>query len=163
MCRVWLQSSPSPVTLTTANRVVMATKFDRDSFYLLNMADSGSESVLDHSFEISHQSRNKKKVRLKRTERKTSGSIGVNGIMGKLHEACCWFTTCTNPPSQILQLTWKSVGGTNAPRADNFSSHAPAAFNMHLSPIHSYLFGISGISRPTFALSNLAQVNSEGS
>ena len=44
----------------------MATKFDRESFNLLKMTDSGSESVPDHSFEIAHQSRNKKKVRLKR-------------------------------------------------------------------------------------------------
>ena len=44
----------------------MATKFDRESFNLLKMTDSGSESVPDHSFEISNQSRNKKKVRLKR-------------------------------------------------------------------------------------------------
>ena len=44
----------------------MATKFDRESFNLLKMTDSGSESVPDHAFEISNQSRNKKKVRLKR-------------------------------------------------------------------------------------------------
>ena len=44
----------------------MATKFDRESFNLLKMTDSGSESVPDLTFEISHQSRNKKKVRLKR-------------------------------------------------------------------------------------------------
>ena len=76
----------------------MATKFDRETFNLLKMTDSGSESVPDHSFEISHQSRNKKKVRLKRAERKARGSIGVNGKIGKLQEACCWFTTCTTPP-----------------------------------------------------------------
>ena len=64
---------------------------------------------------------------------------------------------CTSYPSQILQLTWKSVGGTNASRADNFSSEAPGAFNMHRYPIHSYIFGLSRISRPTFALSNLVQ------
>ena len=57
------KTSPSAVTV---HRVVMATKFDRESFNLLKMTDSGSESVPDHSFEISHQSRNKKKVRLKR-------------------------------------------------------------------------------------------------
>ena len=55
--------------------------------------------------------------------------------------------------SQILQLT-KSVGGTNAPRADNFSSEAPGAFNMHFSPILAYFFGQVGMSSPTFALSN---------
>ena len=92
-----------------------ATKFDRESFNLLKMTDSGSDSVPDHSFEISHQSRNKKKVRLKRwahyirmvfierkeykfrRERKARGSAGVSGKMGKIHEAW-WFTTCTTPP-----------------------------------------------------------------
>ena len=56
--------------------------------------------------------------------------------------------------SQILQLT-KSVGGTNAPRADNFSSEAPGAFNMHFSPILAYFFELSGMSGPTFSAANL--------
>ena len=53
----------------------MATKFDRESFNLLKMTDSGSESVPDHSFEIAHQSRNKKKVRLKRWVHQTKKSL----------------------------------------------------------------------------------------
>ena len=60
--------------------------------------------------------------------------------------------------SQILQLT-KSVGGTNAPRADNFSSEAPGAFILHFSPILAYFFGQSGMTAPTFALPKPVQVN----
>jgi len=78
----------------------MATKFDRESFNLLKMTDSGSESVPDHTFEISHQSRNKKKVRLKRRERKARGSVGVSSKMGKLHEAW-WCSTCPTPPAML--------------------------------------------------------------
>ena len=62
--------------------------------------------------------------------------------------------------SQILQLTWKSVGGTKPSRAYNFSSEAPSTFNMHRSPILAYFFELSGMSRQTFALAELAQVNS---
>ena len=69
--------------------------------------------------------------------------------------------SCINS-SQILQLT-KSVGGTNASRADNFSSEAPGAFNMHFSPILAYFFGLSGMTGPTFVLSKPVQVNSEES
>jgi len=76
----------------------MATKFDRESFNLLKMTDSGSESVPDHSFEIAHQSRNKKKVRLKRRERKARGSVGISSKMG--HEAW-WCATCPTPPALL--------------------------------------------------------------
>jgi chromosome segregation ATPase len=82
----------------------MATKFDRETFNLLKMTDSGSESVPDHSFEISHQSRNKKKVRLKRRERKARGSVGVGGKMGKIHEAW-WCTTCPASPALLPSST----------------------------------------------------------
>ena len=45
-------------------------------------------------------------------------------------------------------------------RAYNFSSEAPSTFNTHRSPILAYFFELSGMSRQTFALAALAQVNS---
>jgi len=76
----------------------MATKFDRETFDLLKMTDSGSDSVhdLDHTFEVSQKSRNKKKVRLKRRERKSRRVITK---MGTLNEAW-WFSSsiCPRPP-----------------------------------------------------------------
>ena len=42
------------------------TKFDRESFNLLKMTDSASDSVPDLAFDIPQNSRQKKKVRLKR-------------------------------------------------------------------------------------------------
>jgi len=45
------------------------TKFDRESFNLLKMTDSGSESVPDITFDLPNDNRQKKKVRLKRKER----------------------------------------------------------------------------------------------
>jgi len=68
----------------------MATKFDRESFNLLKMTDSGSESVPDHSFEISNQSRNKKKVRLKRWVYFRQ----VVFIQRKVIQICISTTTC---------------------------------------------------------------------
>jgi len=74
----------------------MATKFDRETFDLLKMTDSGSDSVHDHTFELSQKSRNKKKVRLKRRERKSRRVITK---MGTLNEAW-WFSSsiCPRPP-----------------------------------------------------------------
>jgi len=46
------------------------TKFDRESFNLLKMTDSGSESLPDLTFDLPADSKKKKKVRLKRKERK---------------------------------------------------------------------------------------------
>ena len=58
-------------------------------------------------------------------------------------------------PSQILQLTWKSVGGTNPFRADNFSSEAPS-LKMWLVPPHmSHIFGFSGMQGRILACQNL--------
>lgn len=119
------------------HRVIMATKFDRESFNLLKMTDSGSESVPDHTFEISHQSRNKKKVRLKRwakdrlvvfiewkgykyeaqkqifrRERKARGSVGVSSKMGKLHEAW-WCSTCPTPPGDQLEILTRKSSTVN--------------------------------------------------
>ena len=62
----------------------MATKFDRESFNLLKMTDSGSESLPDHSFEIAHQSRNKKKVRLKRWVHQTKKTCPIPETMFKV-------------------------------------------------------------------------------
>ena len=66
-------------------------------------------------------------------------------------------------PSQILQLTWQSVGGTKPSRGVIFSSEAPGTFNMHRSPILAYFFELSGMSGQTFPVSKPLQVNSEES
>ena len=78
----------------------MATKFDRETFDLLKMTDSGSDSVNDHTFELSQKSRNKKKVRLKRRERKSRRVITK---MGTLNEAW-WFSSsiCPRPPGRKM-------------------------------------------------------------
>lgn len=52
------------------------TKFDRESFNLLKMTDSGSDSVPDLTFDLPKDIKQKKKVRLKRKDRKTRGSMG---------------------------------------------------------------------------------------
>jgi len=76
----------------------MATKFDRETFDLLKMTDSGSDSVHDHTFEVSQKSRNKKKVRLKRRERKSRRVITK---MGTLNEAW-WFSSSICPRLPVL-------------------------------------------------------------
>ena len=45
------------------------TKFDRESFNLLKMTDSASDSLPDLAFDIPQNNRQKKKVRLKRYDR----------------------------------------------------------------------------------------------
>ena len=62
--------------------------------------------------------------------------------------------------SQILQLTWQSVGGTNPSREVIFSSQAPGTFNMLRSPILAYFFGLTQMSVQTFTLPKPLQVNS---
>ena len=57
-------------------------------------------------------------------------------------------------PSQILQLTSKSVGGTKPSRGVFFSSEAPGTFNMDRNPILAYIFELSGMSAITFAVPN---------
>ena len=65
--------------------------------------------------------------------------------------------------SQILQLTWKSVGGTNPSRADNFSSEAPSTENVVGTPPHVTHIWIQRDVRTNVSLQKLAQVNLEES
>jgi len=89
------------------------TKFDRESFNLLKMTDSGSESVPDLTFDLPNDNRQKKKVRLKRKERKTrGGGGGGNPQMGKLQES--WWCCCLSLPYLPSSSCFMALSGALA-------------------------------------------------
>ena len=71
----------------------MAT-VDRESFNLLRMTDSGSDSVPDLTFDLPNNNRHKKKVRLKRKERRSRGGGGAPALG---HLPYPWW--CSLPPA----------------------------------------------------------------
>jgi len=79
--------------------ITTMAKFDRESFNLLKMTDSGSESVPDLTFDLPNDNRQKKKVRLKRKERKPRNGSN-NRQITKLHET--WWSLPTLPASSCF-------------------------------------------------------------
>ena len=64
--------------------------------------------------------------------------------------------------SQILQLTWKSVGGPNPSRGDNFFRRPLAPKILLVPPQVSYMVGISGKVAPGYTCQNLCNWILEG-
>ena len=64
--------------------------------------------------------------------------------------------------SQILQLTWKSVGRPNPSRGDNFFRRPLAPKILLVPPQVSYMVGISGKVRRGYAYQNLCNWILEG-
>lgn len=110
--------------------ITTMAKFDRESFNLLKMTDSGSESLPDLTFDLPNDNRQKKKVRLKRKERKPRNGSN-NRQITKLHET--WWSLPTLPASSCFI----TVAGT-------FATIAVISIGLFTSNLHYKIQALEG-------------------
>ena len=88
----------------------------------------------------------------------SQAKISLQSIYYILYAQCGWWSFL----SQILQLTWKSVGGPNPSRGDNFFRRPLAPKILLVPPQVSYMVGISGKVARGYTCQNLCNWILEG-